>query len=89
MSHNDFTVHANVNAHGRDIALRVTYDEYDDDMHGGEPVTWRSHAVMPRFDRPIDQAWMSLLILMKLLEKNGALGRVSGVYDAQLPYSDS
>jgi hypothetical protein len=79
-----WTLHANVNSHGRDKALRVTWDCYDVDIHGGEPITWRGHAVMPRFDRPIDQAWVALVQLCKLLESQGALGRVTGVYDIPL-----
>lgn len=85
----DWTVHANVNSYGRDKSLRVTWDSVDDDLHGGEPITWRGHVVMPEFDRPIDQAYVALVNMLKLLEANGALGRVSAVFDQQLPFTES
>jgi len=88
MSESQWTIHANVNQHGRDHSLRVTWTSYDRYDMDDETATWRGHTTMPQFDRPIDQAWVALLRMMQLLESQGALGRVSGYYQESIEASE-
>jgi len=84
----EWTIHANVNQHGKDHSLRVTFSAYRADGTEWAPVTWRGHSDIARFDAPIDQAWAALLMCMKMLEAQGSCGRVSGIYDEPLGWNE-
>lgn len=80
----DFTLHANANAHERDIVFRVTYDQWDALGPSDGTQTWRGHDTCPRFEAPIDQAHALLVRMVLMLEKQGAAGRIVGVHDEPL-----
>jgi hypothetical protein len=76
---NNFQIHANANQHGKDWALRVTVTQYDADGLPTEPRTVRGHASLPDVQDELDQAWIVLVQLAHMLEREGASGRVGGV----------
>jgi len=73
----DYTLHANANKHGQDVVLRVTLDWYDSEGTGGPSKTFRGHETVPLFDSTVDQAYVLLITMAKMLEKQGATGRLS------------
>lgn len=73
----DFSLHANANKHGQDVVLRVSLDWYDSEGTAGPINTWRGHSTVPMFDSSVDQAYAVLITLAKMLEKQGASGRLS------------
>jgi hypothetical protein len=88
MGHQDFSLHANVNKYGGDSVLRLTLTPVTEDGFDQEPSTWRNHASVPVFDRPIDQAYAALVAMVRVLENAGANGRMTVVYQEPLPWSE-
>jgi hypothetical protein len=80
----EFSIHANVNTHGRDVVFRVTMTLYDEHGEVQRPITWRGHDVLPRFDSLSDQAHVAMIHICKMLERCGSEGRVSATYDEGL-----
>lgn len=78
-----YQLHANANQYGRDWVFRVTLSTVGSDGMEGEPQTWSSHGTVPDVDGEIDQAWVILTNMCKMLEAQGSVGRISQVM--QLP----
>jgi len=74
----EYTLHANVNQHGDDVALRITLSAYD--CQGAElhTETWRGReSRMPELETAEDTAWYLVLCLAKVMERAGSVGRVN------------
>ena len=72
----EYSLHANANEHGKDLVLRVTLTAYDENGLAHEPVTWRGHTTVIQVPGSVDTAWVMLIQMCHLLEKNGATGSV-------------
>lgn len=80
----NWQIHANANQHGRDWTIRVTATRYDSQGFPGDPVTFRTHMTMPEVSEHADMAWIALVNMIHLLERDGAIGRISAVSQARL-----
>ena len=81
----EYSLHANVHQHDQDISLRVSITGFD--SYGGEAhtATWRGReSNLPDLETEIDTAWLLCLMLTRMLEKNGSVGRVAATVEPPL-----
>lgn len=71
------TIHANANEHEGYWQLRVTFSALDEEGTESETLTWRQPCKVPSVDSQVDQTWILLIMMAHLLEREGAVGRVS------------
>lgn len=58
--------------------IRVVLTSHDEEGFLGEPLTFTAHAPVSDVGDQLDQAWLVLLVATKMLENEGAVGRVAG-----------
>jgi len=81
----EYSLHANVHQHDQDLSIRVSLTGYD--SYGGEAhtSTWRGREQnLPELETEVDTAWLLALMITRMLEKNGSVGRVSAVVEPPL-----
>jgi len=81
----EYSLHATVHQHDDDLSLRVSLTAYD--SYGGEAhtTTWRGREQnLPDLETQIDTAWLLLLMLVRSLEKQGGVGRVTATVEPPL-----
>lgn len=64
--------------HGAYWTIKIAVDEQDDSGTTSEPLTLRESTRAPKTDDPVDQAWVLLVTALHVLERHGAMGRISG-----------
>lgn len=81
----DWQLHANVNEHGEDVALRVTLSAYDRTGYEVYSETWRGRdSHLPLVEEEVDTAWFLLCLLTRLVERAGSVGRINARVDPTL-----
>ena len=81
----EYSMHATIHQHDDDLSLRVSLTAYD--SYGGEAhtQTWRGREQnLPELETQVDTAWLLALMLCRMLEKSGSVGRVSAVVEPPL-----
>ena len=71
------TIHANANEHQGYWQVRITVDTVDREGLEENTITWRQPTKAPDVDGDLDQAWVLLVLMVHLLEKEGAAGRIA------------
>ena len=78
MSENNLmSIHANMHQHAGYWTVRVYAEKVDTKGFGEMAVNIRNSAQMAQVDSEIDQVWVALVVLLHLVEANGAVGRIS------------
>lgn len=65
--------------------IKIAVDQYDSEGTTDEVLTLREVTKAPSTDDPVDQAWVILVTSLHILEKHGAMGRISGADWPALP----
>ena len=65
--------------------IKIGGDRYDSEGTADEVLTLREVSQAPRSDDAVDQAWVVLVTALHILEKHGAMGRISGADWPALP----
>lgn len=71
------TIHANANEHEGYWQMRISMDTVSGKGFEEQTVTWRKPAQIPDVEGDLDQAWVVLVTMVHLLEKEGAIGRIA------------
>ena len=81
----DWSLHASVQQHGKDVALRVSLTAFDSDGVDVWHETWRGREQrLPVLETEEDTAWFLLCLLVKVLERAGSAGRINPWLDPTL-----
>lgn len=81
----DWSLNAKVEQHGEDVALRVQMTAFDESGHDLHTYTWRGREQrLPELGASEDVAWFLLCLLVKVLEREGSVGRINAAVDPAL-----
>lgn len=71
------SIHANAHEHEGYWQVRVSMSTVSGEGLQEQTITWRKPTKIPDIQGDLDQAWVVLVTMVHLLEKEGAVGRIA------------